>query len=372
MKKIFWLMIIEIMSIGLLVGCGSSGSIDLMDYVTVNYAGVDGNGTASIGVDYTKMEQDLVGDDDGNISREELERLEEITAFEMTVNYQLDVEDGLSNGDKVTVTVSYDSDIAQEKKIKVSGDSAKFEVSGLIEPVEVDAFDSSVFNTENGICLNYVGIAPEAYLDIENHCSESAPQYYVTYTIDNEGYLKNGDTVTITASVSAQGESMGYVLKEAQKTITVEGLDSYVTSLSELNESDRAFLENKLSEFFTEKVSQSWFDFYAADGNCVSLSAEAGASYSQLTFLDTAYDMYYNASVIAFKVDINNAEYYWWGTQFYDNKISKTFTGATGYFLVYDLIINGNGELVTDDMYIDAGAVYETQGDMETAISGLS
>lgn len=371
MKKLFGLILIGIMSMGLLVGCGSSSSINLMDYVTVNYTGVDGNGTAAISVDWVTLEQDLVGDDDGNISQEELQKLADITAFEMTVNYQLDIEEGLSNGDKVTVTVSYDSDIAKEKKIKVSGDSAKFEVSGLIEPVEVDAFDSSVFDTENGIFLNYQGIAPEAYLSIENHCSESNPQYYVTYTTDSEGNLKNGDTITVTASISAQGESMGYVLKETQKTITVEGLDSYVTSLSELNESDRALLENKMSELFTQKISQEWFDFYA-DGNCISLSSEAEASYSELAFSDTAYDRYTNASVIAFQVDINDAKFYWWGIDFYENRISKTFTGAAGYFLVYDLIVDANGELVTDDMYIAPGALYETQTDMEAAISSLN
>ena len=87
-----------------------------MDYVTVVFSGVDGQGKAVYNVDTVKLEQDLAGDTDGQISMDEFEKIGWISQFETTISYQLDKETCLSNGDEVTVSVTCDEEL--QKKIK--------------------------------------------------------------------------------------------------------------------------------------------------------------------------------------------------------------------------------------------------------------
>ena len=47
MKKILLMLAVGIASVGLLTGCGGGASINLTDYATVNFEGVDGKGTAT-------------------------------------------------------------------------------------------------------------------------------------------------------------------------------------------------------------------------------------------------------------------------------------------------------------------------------------
>lgn len=59
MKKILLMLAVGIASVGLLTGCGGSSSINLTDYATVNFDGVDGKGTATVNYDLTQLEKIL-------------------------------------------------------------------------------------------------------------------------------------------------------------------------------------------------------------------------------------------------------------------------------------------------------------------------
>ena len=50
------------------------------------------------------------------------------------------------------------------------------------------------------------------------------------------------------------------MLKEEQTQITVEGLESYVLNLSELNEGDRNNVETKLNDLFKDTTNQKFLD----------------------------------------------------------------------------------------------------------------
>ena len=240
MKKLLLMLAVGIVSVGLLTGCGGSSSINLTDYATVNFDGIDGKGTATVNYDLTQLEKDFVGDDDGNISQEEAQELVNFASFEMSIKWELDKQEALSNGDKVKLTITYNEDSAKEQKIKIKGDTTKeFEVSGLKEPITLDAFDPEIFDTDTGVKISYEGISPMASIVIENGCGDGQAQRFVEYVPDKTYEISNGDTITITASLTEQAIKEGYVLKEEQTQITVEGLESYVLNLSELNEGDR-------------------------------------------------------------------------------------------------------------------------------------
>lgn len=61
--------------------------------------------------------------------------------FYNSVTYTPDKTDGLSNGDKVTITASYDKKLAKKAKIKVRSDKKEYEVSGLGERFAADGSD---------------------------------------------------------------------------------------------------------------------------------------------------------------------------------------------------------------------------------------
>lgn len=362
--KVFFFALVTLMVLGL-TGCGGT-SIDLMDYVTVTFSGVDGQGTAVCNVDMAKLEQDLSGDKDGEISQEELEQLAWIAQFELTVSYQLDKETGLSNGDQVTVSATCDEDFAKDNKVKVSEGKKEFKVEGLKDPVEVDAFASDIFDTDTGVTLEYYGTSPSANLSIRNTCTQE-PESLITYKVDKAADLKNGDKITVTAELSAQAAEKGYVLKETEKTITVEGLDACVESFSQLNETAKSQLMDKLKKVF-ESAEAKGIRFYDSQGTSLTMSAK-GTTFSNLVWADEVYEVGYKAyTVIPFTVDIKGS-YTWWGSEYHENQVEKSFTGASGYVAVRGLTVDADGNLVdADSLYYTVEGIYQDKAQMEIAI----
>ena len=363
--------ILVVMCVGLLTGCGgSSSSVSLMDYATVEFGGVDGSGTATLSVDHVKMEQDMAGDDDGDISKEELEKIAKFTEFEFSINYELDKTEGLSNGDTVKVTVTYDKDLQKESGVKVKGDTTKeFKVEGLKEPVEVDAFDSSVWNTDSGVKVAFEGTAPFAELSIENNCDSSVPQAYVEYTADKTSDLQNGDTVTITASLKAGAEDEGYVLKETESTLTVEGLDSYVTDISMLSAEDVKTLEEQLKQEIRIKYSDGMFDFYTSDGQ--NIWGGDAVTYGEPTFTGKGYvtspDRGSGHTIFIFNIDVNDVGSY------FDTPQITTLSNMYGYCAVSDLRVSPEGKLIIgEDSYTEVSqGVYEAEEVMNRELTSL-
>ena len=74
-----------LMLVGIIVlgfsGCSGNTSVDLMEYVQVNFSGVDGQGSAVCTMDLASLEKTLAGDQNGEISMEELSKLVLINQF---------------------------------------------------------------------------------------------------------------------------------------------------------------------------------------------------------------------------------------------------------------------------------------------------
>lgn len=376
-KYVIIMGILVVMCAGLLTGCGGSSSISLMDYVTVDFSGVDGNGTATLNVDNVKMEQDMAGDDDGDISKEELEKIAQFTEFEFSINYELDKTEGLSNGDTVTVTVTYDKELQKESGVKVKGDDSKeFKVEGLKEPVKVDAFDNSVWDTDNGVKVVFDGTAPFATLSIENNCDSGTPQSYVEYTADKTSELRNGDTVTVTASLKEGAENEGYVLADTESTITVENLDSYVTDVSMLSAEDVKDLEEQLKQEIGENYNGS-FDFYTADGQNISIFGSDAGTFGEPVFAEKGYAAFsggsYAETVFIFNIDVNDVTLYSWDGEYYDTPQTRTFSDMYGYCAIRDLKVSPDGTLITgEDNYTEVSySVFETEDVMLDELTSL-
>ena len=365
MKKLLLMLAVGIVSVGLLTGCGGA-SINLTDYATVNFEGVDGQGTATVNYDLTQLEKDFVGDDDGNISQEEAQELVNFASFEMSIKWELDKEESLSNGDKVKLTVTYNEDSAKEQKINVKGDTTKeFEVTGLKEPITLDAFDPEVFDADTGVKISYEGISPMASIVIENGCGDGQAQRFVEYVPDKTYEISNGDTITITASLTEQAIKEGYVLKDEQTQITVEGLESYVSNLSELNEGDKSNVETKLNNLFKDRTSD-WISFLVEEQD-ISLSPDMGCSYGEIKILNEESKFYKEkqALVIPFTVDIKDAKFNWWKNDYNEEPLVKSFNDVAGYFIIYNLKTTASGEVSDNEMTFEISALYANKEDVD-------
>ncbi len=113
----------------LLTGCQSS-SINLMDYVTVTFSGLDGQGYASCTLDSVALKQ-LLGDKAGQLTQETVEKTAAIAQFETSLTFEPDRQDTLSNGDTVTVTVTGDSNLAQQLGISGLESTKSFSGGGI-------------------------------------------------------------------------------------------------------------------------------------------------------------------------------------------------------------------------------------------------
>lgn len=316
----------------------------------------------------TQLEKDFVGDDDGNISQEEAQKLVNFAPFEMSIKWELDKQEALSNGDKVKLTVTYNEDLAKEQKIKIKGNTTKeFEVTGLKELITLDAFDPEVFDTDTGVKISYEGISPMASISIENGCSDGQAQRFVEYAPDKTYEISNGDTITITASLTGEAVNEGYVLKEEQTQITVEGLESYVSNLSELNEGDRNNVETKLNDLFKDTTSD-WISFLVEDQD-ISLSPDSGCSYGEIRFLNEESKFCKDGTlVVPFAVDIKDAKFNWWGADYYEEPLVKSFNDVAGYFAIYNLKTTASGEVSDGEMTSEISALYANKEDVDREI----
>ena len=222
-KKIF-LLLTALIAVLALTGCGSKTTIDLTQYVQVNVSGADGYGYASADVDDIGLEALLLSDNESDAdSWVELDML-------LRIRYEIDKKDHLSNGDKVSVTVTYPDGLAEALDADItpkSGDSWTVEIGGLGEPERVDVFEGMTIEYGNGntLCANGLYTA-------------------LKYTLSQSQGLSNGDPVTITVSApdgNADLESYcmdtyGWMPMSDSCEYTVTGIDEYPIRLEDIPE----------------------------------------------------------------------------------------------------------------------------------------
>ena len=130
-----------------------------------------------------------------------------------------------------------ESDIAGTESSTATTESA---AEGAPSSNELDPFAEDIFNVDaksEGVVLQFAGTSPYITLTILNNVSSFNPLSEFSYTADKERNIKNGDTITITASAPTVTLNK-YKLSRTSTTIQVEGQDSYINSISEITDSD--------------------------------------------------------------------------------------------------------------------------------------
>lgn len=214
-------------------------TVNLNDYVSVEFSGYDTQGKAVASIDENALGakiQEVGKIPDVSAEYAELEGIDQSEIFDLILaifgNDVLDVEvtpsEGLSNGDAVTVNIVYNEQIGEELGVKFKAEPEEFTVNGLEEAETVDPFAD--------VTVEYEGVAPDLTVNIVN---TSTDEYLsgLEYTADVSGGLRPGDKFTVTVDEDADSAfDKGYILSETSKEFTCEGCDFYIEDTAGVQE----------------------------------------------------------------------------------------------------------------------------------------
>ena len=192
--------------------------INMNDYATVQITGYDTAGEAYVVFDKVKFEKDY----GKKIKRKSDGKTGAAVAddFLNTVKYTVDVDENLSNGDKVKITWECPDEIKKKfKKYRIKENSKTYKVKNLDAIQNYDPFSELV--------VSFEGYDTQGHL---NYRVESMSHYEFNVVFDKTEDLSNGDQVTAEIKSSSDlpldtfTKKYGYVVSNPKKTYTVEGL----------------------------------------------------------------------------------------------------------------------------------------------------
>ena len=237
--------------------------IDLTNYVTVEYDGVDTDGTAYVYFDKTQLLIDILkeqGEDPSDAYSNKVSLT--MNALLNSIEVEVSQTEDLSNGDKITVTIKYDSLLMEESDVEFTKESKEYTVENLTELIAVDPFES--------ITVTFNGTSPDGYATVSN-TSDIDCVRWADFEFDVNNGLRNGDTVTLRVSLEdvEAAVNYGYKFTSTSQTYTVEGLDYYYESLEEI--SDKHMQEYKAEADKVIEDRAEWMEYYGTltDIQCI-------------------------------------------------------------------------------------------------------
>lgn len=305
-------------------------TISLDDYVSVEYDGYDGYGTAEVSFDWEKLEKkfaEISGADNAK-DLDDLSNALSFYALEDSISYDLNKYEALSNGDKITLTWSYDNELAKKYKIKFEGEKKELTVSDLDQIKEVDPFES--------IEVTFSGTSP--YVTVSCEITDNNDWYEdVSFDVSKENNVKNGETITVTVDPYDDEEDFlseyGCKFSKTSKEYTCENVDAYVMNGEDITDDLLKTMQKQAKDTITEYKSSIQSD--------VSISNVKYAGYYFLALKDTE-DNYWDATnkcYVIYSATVKSKH--------------KEFKQSTVYFPVEysDLVIYADGTSNVDTGY---------------------
>lgn len=219
----------------------------LTDYVTIA-AGNDMNGYGHIeySFDSYSVYRKLAGIDqmtdkdvESAFSEGNMQTAPKIWAALEGVFIVADKSDNLFNGDKVTLTVSFENPTDEKLDYELRGGKISYTVEGLIEDMPFDPFSEDVIS----VAFTGASGSGEAIIGLV-----SGDDMYkaVTYSFSDNYNLSNGDEIVLTAVFNQQYfADLGYTVPDqCNKTFIVSGLKDFFRPSDGLSDSERVRFED--------------------------------------------------------------------------------------------------------------------------------
>ncbi|MDD4849213.1 MAG: hypothetical protein PHO10_00785 [Gemmiger sp.] len=227
----------------LLSGCGAPKTVEAARYLSLDYSGYNGEGTAALAVDTPGL-ADAIYRAMGLAATPESGSADEAAALKAlsALTVWATPESALSNGDSVAVNGSVDAAILAESGIAgLSLQCTPFTatVAGLDTTRPIDPFEN--------VTVSWAGSAPGITMQIALADTLNAPYSWISYTPDHNTELAAGDTVTLTATADAQTlENLGYELSRTTMRYTVpDYLGNYLLGWQYLDAAGQQTLQAK-------------------------------------------------------------------------------------------------------------------------------
>ena len=233
-------------------------TVNLDDYIIVDFTGTDGYGKASVSFNKGKFEDDWADKLQFTGAQGQVGYgIGDYLSSALSKCYSLDKKSNLSNGDKVKVkwdiSNSDKEDIARNVRCELQYSDKEFTVEGLDEMQTVDVFE--------GITVAFDGQAPNGIAAIEGY-----GKYNLEYNIDKPDGLSNGEEVKVTASAPGNGNVDDYLAEYRQvkaeateKTFTVEGLPEAVDTVAKIPADALASMKKETEDFIMSDTAKDDF-----------------------------------------------------------------------------------------------------------------
>lgn len=211
--------------------------IDLEKYVEIGYHGYNGYASADVTMNWTDLYSEIYeatgGKSDGVNDVDDLvdalQENREIAQAIGSISIEFTSEkEKLSNGDLITVDITYDNDLAKKSKIEFTGGSVSQTVEDLDEVEQIDPFKD--------LEVTFSGTSPQGTIAYSYQGNDERISR-LTFSVSQSDHLKNGDIVSIAVNPDdAITGQEGYICTRKSEEYAVEGLDEYVRSFADIPE----------------------------------------------------------------------------------------------------------------------------------------
>lgn len=334
-----------------LTGC--SKTVDFLQYADVTFDGINGQATATVNVDYSKIGTDVF---DKGKSQTDMDEARTEAAMMGEVNYEVTPSENLSNGDTVTLSVEISDYFQKEYKVTAKAASKEITVSGLQEPEMVDPFDDSIFTTifsehaeEGKVSFEIIGTIPELRLNLINDAPKDSPLKKLQYYVDDFGkYVEyhEDDTIALHVKPSApQDFAKKYALSRDTIEIPVKGAAKYIRSADEVTtevlDVIKPIAAARLEDSSSYNVDRT--SVFDADQNEVAF---ARTNIGEPRWLNTGYLISWKDGEENFSKEYNDL-FVPYEVDYEKDGSDETGTAVLGFW-IKNVIIDENGEVDVD------------------------
>lgn len=225
-------------------GCSGKKAVDLSEYVSVEFSGYNGNGTANVVIDTDAMMPLL---DEQNFPEMIADNF---SAAEIKNN------GSLSNGDSISVTVKFSEKMIENANLDVQNPTLTFTVSGLKEKEKLDVFKGVEFTSEGTspectVSVEYNGGSPYEMLEMQLENGEIVKSDF------GNRHFKNGEKITLKISENALEKlRTEYIVEETSREYTVETNSHYVLLPDDMTENEKEDFYKAAEKFLNDKIQE--------------------------------------------------------------------------------------------------------------------
>ncbi|MDD7267731.1 MAG: hypothetical protein SPL15_00380 [Lachnospiraceae bacterium] len=240
-----WLAVLLLMLVvGGLAGCGSKMKIDLSKMTSVKFEGMDTKGKAKIDIQRDQIQSTYFP------KLKNVAKIMRLQGLFWGITAKADKTENLSNGDEITISFTYDEKLAKELGVVFVGNPLKVKVTDLKEVKEVDPFAD--------VEVQFSGVSPAVSAKVVNNSKDSFVSK-LHIILDKNFDLAVGDKVTAEVIISDwELEKKGYILTSTKKEFTVKGVGEHIKKYADVSEDVKKRMEQEAKDDFESKVAEDY------------------------------------------------------------------------------------------------------------------